>query len=132
MMKFNALIPELSVTDFKKSLHFYLDIGFRIRYERPERDFAFIQLEGNQIMLEKYNGNWETAKPEYPFGRGMNISMSVKSVGAIHKRAADCGYPIFRGIEDYEYRMDNKMLYGKEFLILDPDGWLLRFTESYE
>ena len=46
-MKFNALIPELSVSDIEKSIYFYIDVlGFKIEYERPENKFVFISLDG--------------------------------------------------------------------------------------
>ena len=35
-MKFNSLIPELSVSNIEVSRKFYLNIGFKIKYERPE------------------------------------------------------------------------------------------------
>ena len=54
-MIFNKLIPELSVTDINVSLNFYLSLGFHIVYERKETKFAFIELEGNQLMLEEIN-----------------------------------------------------------------------------
>ena len=37
-MKFNSLIPELSVTNIEKSKEFYLSLGFKIKYERPIND----------------------------------------------------------------------------------------------
>lgn len=44
-MKFNKLIPELSVKDIHKSKKFYLEIlGFKLNYERTEDQFAFISL----------------------------------------------------------------------------------------
>ena len=51
-MKFNSLIPELSVTDIEKSKEFYLNLGFKIMYERKEDKFCFLYLEDNQIMIE--------------------------------------------------------------------------------
>ena len=33
-------------------------------------------------------------------------------------------------IEENWYRHDDKMLGNKEFLIQDPDGYLLRFTQD--
>ena len=33
-MKFNSLIPELSVTDIDNSKKFYIKLGFEIIYER--------------------------------------------------------------------------------------------------
>lgn len=50
-MKYNSLIPELSVTDINKSKEFYAKLGFKIIYERVEDKFCFLQFEGNQIMI---------------------------------------------------------------------------------
>ena len=49
-MKFNSLIPELSVSNIERSKDFYLSLGFKIRYERKENKFCFIELEENQII----------------------------------------------------------------------------------
>ena len=35
-MRFNSLIPELSVTDVEKSKVFYLNLGFEIKYQREK------------------------------------------------------------------------------------------------
>ncbi len=50
-MKFNSLIPELSVSDISRSKEFYLSLGFEVKYERVEDRFCFLQLEDNQIMI---------------------------------------------------------------------------------
>jgi catechol 2,3-dioxygenase-like lactoylglutathione lyase family enzyme len=61
MMKFNKLIPELSVSDIDKSLKFYVDIlGFKIEYQRKETSFVFLSFQGSQIMIEKINNFWNT------------------------------------------------------------------------
>lgn len=52
---YNSLIPELSVSNIDISKNFYLNIGFEIKYERKEDKFCFLQLEGNQIMIEENN-----------------------------------------------------------------------------
>lgn len=65
---FNSLIPELSVSNIDISKMFYLKLGFKIKYERKEDKFCFLQLEENQIMIEEQNDNWNTGKLEYPYG----------------------------------------------------------------
>ncbi len=72
-MKFNSLIPELSVSNIDKSKKFYSKLGFEIKYERTNDKFCFLELEDNQIMIEEINNNWNTGELEYPFGRGINI-----------------------------------------------------------
>ena len=84
-MKFNSLIPELTVTNIEKSKEFYQNIGFEIMYERKENKFCFLQLEDNQIMIEEQNDNWNVGEMEYPFGRGINISMSVSNVEKLYE-----------------------------------------------
>ena len=81
-MKFNKLIPELSVTNLSNSLNFYKDVGFRINYERPEDKFAFISLGDSQIMLQEITNKdkWEVGPLKYPFGNGINFQIEVNDV----------------------------------------------------
>lgn len=127
-MKFNSLIPELSVSDVSKSLEFYKTIGFKVMYERPENKFYFLQLEENQLMIEQNNDNWNTGDMEYPYGRGINISMSVKDVEGMYKRLKKTGIKMFLDLEVHSYRVNDEISEDKEFLIQDPDGYLLRFN----
>lgn len=58
MLKMNAPIPELIVSDLQQSLQFYHDIlGFKIEYDRPEDKFAFLSYYGSQLMLEEDSPN---------------------------------------------------------------------------
>jgi len=127
-MKFNSLIPELSVSNINKSKEFYLKIGFQIKYERKEDKFCFLELENNQIMIEENNNNWNTGKLEYPYGRGINISMSISDVEMLYNTLKKKKIDFYLDLEVHEYRVDDKIYYDKEFLIQDPDGYLLRFN----
>ena len=42
----------------------------------------------------------------------------------------NANYEITFDIEENWYRQDNKLLGNKEFLVQDPDGYLLRFSED--
>lgn len=127
-MTFNKLIPELSVTDIEKSKEFYKKLGFKICYERIENKFAFIEYEGNQIMIEELNGNWNTGKLEYPFGRGINISMSIDNIEDYYNKLIANNVKIFKEMMINKYRANDVVYEDKEFLIQDPDGYLLRFN----
>ena len=128
-MKFNSLIPELSVSNIKRSKDFYLKIGFEIMYERKENKFCFIKLEENQIMLEENNDNWNTGEMEYPYGRGINNSMSVNDIDKMYNELKKKNITFFKELEIHDYRVDDKIYHDKEFLIQDPDGYLLRFND---
>ena len=127
-MKFNSLIPELTVTNIEESKKFYQNIGFKIMYERKENKFCFLQLEENQIMIEEQNDNWNVGKMEYPFGRGINISMSISDVEKMYKELKEKNIEMFLELEIHEYKVNDQIYKDKEFLIQDPDGYLLRFN----
>ena len=128
-MKFNSLIPELTVTDLEKTKEFYVDIlNFKIEYERPEDRFVFLSLENNQMMFEQVNDNWRVGILEHPFGRGVNFEMTVSDVDAMYKHILASGITPFREIRLSHYRNGDEDIIQKEFLIQDPDGYLLRFT----
>ena len=127
-MKFNSLIPELSVSNIENSKEFYLNIGFEIMYERNEIKFCFIKLEDNQIMLEENNNNWNTGEMEYPYGRGINISMSINDIDKMYHDLKKKNITFFKELEIHDYRVNDKIYHDKEFLIQDPDGYLLRFN----
>ena len=127
-MNFNKLIPELSVTNIDKSKEFYLKLGFKIMYERKEDKFAFLELEGNQLIIEEINDNWNTGKLEYPFGRGINISMTINDIDKYYQDLVNKNITFFKDIMTNEYDVNGKTYLDKEFLIQDPDGYLLRFN----
>ena len=127
-MKFNSLIPELSVSNIDNSIKFYTTIGFQIMYERKEDKFCFLQLEENQIMIEEINDNWNTGPLEYPFGRGINISMSIRNIDEYYNKIVENNIKIFEKLKINKYLVDDVTYEDKEFLIQDPDGYLLRFN----
>ena len=127
-MKFNSLIPELSVTDIEKSKEFYLNLGFKIMYERKEDKFCFLYLEDNQIMIEEINNNWNVVEMKYPFGNVINISMTVSDIDSFYESIISKKIVLFRKIKTSKYRVDDIIYEDKEFLLQDPDGYLLRFN----
>ena len=121
-LEFNKSIPELSVTNLENSLKFYKTIGFKIEYDRPE----------NKFMLQEISDNdkWNIMELTYPFGNGINFQLEVNNVNEIYKNLKDNNYKITFEIEENWYRQGNRLLGNKEFLIQDPDGYLLRFFED--
>lgn len=131
-MYWNKIIPELSVTNLEDSLKFYKTIGFKIEYERPENKFVFISLGEIQFMLQEISDNdkWSVAPLTYPFGNGINFQLEVSNLDEIYNNLKTANYKITFDIEENWYRQDDKLLGNKEFLIQDPDGYLLRFFED--
>jgi catechol 2,3-dioxygenase-like lactoylglutathione lyase family enzyme len=132
---FPPLTPELNVRCIKKSLSFYTELlGFAICFERPEDGFATIALEGAVLMLEQIeelaprNDPWITAELEYPFGRGINFQITVKNLDGIYSRLAKKDYPIHLPLEKKSYRVGGRFVSVRQFMIIDPDGYLLRLN----
>lgn len=130
-MKFNALIPELSVKDIERSKCFYIEIlGFQLEYERTNDKFAFLSLDGAQIMIEEINGYWNTGVLEYPFGRGINFQIKVDDIQHIVERLIQNEILLFREPTVNEYQSNETVIKEIEFLVQDPDGYLLRFSQE--
>lgn len=132
IMRFNALIPELSVTDIEKSKWFYIKLlGFKLEYERVDDKFIFVSLEDEtQLMLEEINGHWETGELKYPLGRGVNFQIDTKDIHPIMDRLEKQNIPLFRELTVSTYKSNNTTFIQKEFLVQDPDGYLLRFSQE--
>ena len=131
-MYFNKIIPELSVTNLEKSLEFYRTLGFKTEYERPENKFVFLSLGEIQFMIQEITDNdkWDIAPLIYPFGNGINFQLEVDNVEKIYNSIKENNYNIVFEIQENWYRQDDKLLGNKEFLVQDPDGYLLRFSED--
>jgi len=130
-MKFNALVPEFYVLDLQKSLDFYLNIlGFKIEYQRLP-NFVFMSYLESQLMLqvEDDNEDWHNGKLEYPFGRGINFQIKTHAVQQIITRLNSINYPLKRGLQESWYQVENSSYGYLEFLVMDPDGYLLRFSQ---
>jgi catechol 2,3-dioxygenase-like lactoylglutathione lyase family enzyme len=125
------LVPELDVADLDRSLAFYRDvIGFRVLYDRPEERFAYLDLDGVHLMLEEAAGpgrRFHAAPLEHPYGRGVNFQIEVADVDAIHARVLADGLPLLIALEERWYRRDTTELGNRQFVVADPDGYLLRF-----
>ena len=53
-LKFNPILPELYISDFEISLHFYVDIlGFKLEYKRDNPKFGFLSYQGSQLMIQE-------------------------------------------------------------------------------
>jgi len=136
-----ALTPELNVCSLKSSLEFYVGVvGFEVMFERPEEGFAAIGLNNACFMLEEISffrvaadqefiekRRWNTGDLKYPFGRGINFLITVRDIEGIYSRLVKCAYPIKLPMEEKWYRVNDRFVGVRQFMVMDPDGFLLRF-----
>jgi catechol 2,3-dioxygenase-like lactoylglutathione lyase family enzyme len=132
------LVPEVKVTDLAASLRFWCDLlGFRVLYGRPEEGFAYLDRDGAQIMLDQRGlgaperrGIWETGPMDRPFGRGVNFQVQATNLEAIQACVEGAGIAIYFGPETRWYRVGHSEIGVRQFLVQDPDGYLIRLQEK--
>lgn len=130
-MNFNPLVPELSVSHFEKSLSFYTEmLPFRVEFHRPEYRFAFLAYQECQLMISQETPVWKTGTLEFPYGRGIHLAMLVSTIDVLLQSLQEHHYPLFALPAEQWYRAGQTLLGRREFLVMDPDGYLLRFAHS--
>lgn len=128
---FAALVPELDVRDLDASLAFWCGlVGFAVAYGRPEEGFAYLERAGAQVMLCRINGNWSTGPLDAPFGRGINLQIQVRSAAPILARLGASGWRLYRPLHERWYRVGGQEVGCRQFLVQDPDGYLVRLRED--
>ena len=81
-------------------------------------------------MLEEATGpgrRFRTAPLERPFGRGVNLQINVKDVDDLRRRVLASNLTIIHDMEDRWYRRGDAERGNRQFVVADPDGYLLRF-----
>ncbi|WP_448972629.1 bleomycin resistance protein [Oribacterium sp.] len=128
-MDFNNLIPELSVFDIFHTKNFYEELGFKIEYERQEEKFVFMSFQDSQFMFEQiHDEGWNTGELIYPLGRGINFSIAVDDIENLYTLVKSKKLEIYKKLTKSVYLVNGIEEIQMEFLIQDPNGYLLRFT----
>ena len=128
-MKYNDLIPELVVSNINISKDFYVNmLGFKVEYEREEDKFVFISLGNIQLMLEE-GSKEELSQMKYPFGKRINFTFGVDNIDELYSKFKIKKNLLKRDIEIREFRVNDEIIYAKEFSIIDPDGYFIRISE---
>lgn len=130
----NPMVPELTVTDFAVSLRFYtVVLGFNVRIQRQDPDFAYLCYGQAQLMIEQcHPQGWNTADLNWPLGRGINFQIEVDDIVPVLARVQQHAVPLYRALRDNHYDTGGTTACQREFLVQDPDGYLLRFSQYLE
>lgn len=128
----SQLVPELTVRSLDASLCFYTAVGFKVRFKRDQPAFAYLELGQAQLMLEEEHAQgWNVEPLDRPLGRGINFQIEVPDVDAVYLALQALGVTPFRGMKDTWYPVSSSQHEGqREFLAQDPDGYLMRFSQS--
>lgn len=130
-----AIVPEFGISDWAASRRFYCDLlGFSARYDRPEQGFSYLTRGRAELMIDQiglgrtFDGGH---RPDVrPFGRGVNLQIEVPSVDPLLSALEAAGHPLVLPLEERWYRAGEVELGNRQFVVADPDGYLLRFFED--
>ncbi|OGT33658.1 MAG: glyoxalase [Gammaproteobacteria bacterium RIFCSPHIGHO2_02_FULL_39_13] len=130
-----VLIPELAVTNCNTSLKFYCDVlGFIVLYERKAEGFAFLERDGAQLMLDEIGKGrtwlYPNAPFEKPLGRGMSLQIKITSITPLLNALSAHNISLFLAPEEKWYQRGDEEIGHRQFIVADPDGYLLRFYEQ--
>ncbi|MEM6557215.1 MAG: VOC family protein [Pseudomonadota bacterium] len=127
----NALVPELYVSNLQTSLVFYIEVlGFEVAYDRPEEKFAYLRRDGAELMLEQVGEkSWLTGELVPPFGRGVNFQIQVAKIAAVYEACLQTTAPIKVPLERRAYDTGDQVIIQTQFVVQDPDGYLIRLAE---
>lgn len=135
MLDFNAVVPELAVADWQRSLGFYRDIlGFEVVYARDDEGFAFLRHGEAQLMVDQI-GVGRTfgeagALVAGRLGLGINLQIRVVSLEPLLDGLGKAGISLYLACEERRYAVAGQTVLQRQFVVADPDGYLLRFCEA--
>ncbi len=126
------LVPELACRDAAASMRFYTEVlGFRVLYDRPEFGFYYLERQGAEIMIEQLSdSSWLSGQLEPPFGRGLHFQVMVDDLEKLYEACKSSEVMIFRKWEEAWYRAADHYVGQSQFIICDPDGYMLRFAQD--
>ena len=128
-----GLVPELLVISLGESLDFWCRLcAFDVLYDRPDEGFAYLASGTAHIMLEQrgVGRNWIPAALEPPLGRGINFQITVASIDPLVDALHGASWTLFMEPETKWYRTGTTEAGVAQFLVQDPDGYLIRFQSS--
>ena len=119
--KITKMSPQFLVADIERSIEFYTrNLGFDIEF-RYEDFYAGIVKDGYSIHL-KLGKPAKNARKGYRNNEDLDIVFAVDSIEDLYEALS------IRPIEFVQPLRD--MPYGKEFYIMDPDGYIIAFMSA--
>ncbi|HAS8214866.1 TPA: glyoxalase [Vibrio vulnificus] len=76
-----------------------------------------------------HDNAWVTGTLETPLGRGVNFQIELSDIAPVYERLESAGVSLFKEQKDTWYDVGDSLSGQREFLVQDPDGYLLRFSQ---
>lgn len=88
-----------------------------------------MSFQESQFMFEQiHDDGWNIGELVYPLGRGINFSIAVDDVEELYQLVNNLDVKLYRELTRNIYQVNEIEEIQIEFLIQDPNGYLLRFT----
>ena len=88
-----------------------------------------MSFQDSQFMFEQiHEDGWNTGELTYPLGRGINFSIAVDDIEKLYILVKSKQLEIYRELTESVYQANGTEELQMKFLIQDPNGYLLRFT----
>jgi catechol 2,3-dioxygenase-like lactoylglutathione lyase family enzyme len=110
----DQLVVEVLVRDLDRSLAFYTALGFVL--ERRDGNFAALRWERRKFFLDQ-----RSDLPPSTGSSRANIRILTNNVDSLWAAVQKLGAPVERAIGDRDYGL-------RDFTVLDPDGFGIRFA----
>ena len=82
------------------------------------------------MLEQEHPQGWNVEPLDRPLGRGINFQVEVTDVGAVQAALELLRVRPFRAMKDTWYPVSSTHQEGqREFLVQDPDGYLMRFAQ---
>ena len=100
----------------------------------PRTGFCYLRLGDAELMIDQI-GTGRTfgdghLPDAYPFGKGLNVQIRVVAIKPLLDALNRAGVALYLPPEDRWYRKGETELGNRQFVVSDPDGYLLRFYED--
>lgn len=119
--KIKKMSPQLLVTDIARSITFYTEkLGFEIDF-RYEDFYAGIIKDGHSIHLKSGTPSKEERKNKR-INEDLDIVFSVEGIEDLYAQLSNNMVEFIQPLRE--------MPYGKEFYLVDPDGYIISFLEG--
>ena len=112
---YQQLVLEITCRNIVRSTAFYRTLGFELI--RAEEHFAELSWDGRLVFLDERPN---LVPSEVPAG---NLRVMVSNVDELWERCVQLALPVYAPIENRYYGL-------RDFTILDPDGFGVRFATA--
>lgn len=131
----NNLVIELYVPDFDKAKKFYGELGFEVVVEDPiGEELGYMVMRLNDTLLNFYGGDERVSNHDFfnrfskdtPRGYGVEITIVMDDIEGYYRKA------LLKVKDSIVQDLVLKRWGKKDFRLVDPFGFYLRFTEPVD